>query len=571
VYSAVVIALAAAVMIVAIHRSLPIVNAAPAASFPGVGTGAIPDDATGICHSTEGTPLNITFNVTGITGSVTNVAVSLAGTHTWMGDLSVTLIAPNSMSHVIFARTGATVASGEVPESYGQGDDLQGGTYNFADSNTSPPSGGWWQEAFSGDANHVMTPGDYRTTASGGDGAISPAPATSMNAAFAGIVNANGTWTLRITDGCAGDAGNISAATLTIVGGGAFTPDANVDMNGDGKSDFVIIRETTTSFAPETNSALPATPRRNPDLKPKYPSRRSSANLASFVGSPLYWWVAFNGGAGGYRVEQMGDSATDHPIPEDFDGDGKDDFAVWTPGTQAYFQILQSSNNTVRSEAFGQDLDVPEVVGDYDGDNKADPAVFRCPEFTAGQCYYFFRGSKNNPAGNITYFPWGYGLDGDYFPYIGDFDGDGKYDFCLQRELPIGSNLGQFVLFRSSDLSVEYINWGFFTDNLVPGDYDGDGRTDFCVRRSNDPSVGARTYYVLTRNGPHFQTSWGATSDESVPGDYDGDGKTDFAIWRPNNAGSSGAFWILNSSNQSVSVYPWGVSTDVPIANWVVW
>ena len=574
VYSAVVVAVAAVILIVAIDRSSPIVNAAPTASFPGIGTGAIPDGVVNaVCHTTTGPPLDVTFNVTGITGSVTSVALSMSGSHTWIGDLSVLLIAPNNTSHVIFARTGATIASGNVPESWGQGDNLEGGTYSFADSNTSPPSGGWWQEAGSSpDDAHVMTPGGYRTTASGGAGATFPAPATNMNAAFAGIANANGTWTLRVVDGCNGDTGSVSAATLTVVGGGTFAADANVDMNGDGKTDYVVVRATNSPFAPETSLAAPTIQPQDPGFKPKYPSRRFRGfNSTNAVATPLFWYTSLNG-SGATAVTQFSDTDLQDITPEDFDGDGKDDLAVWISGPpfSAKFQILQSTTNTIRTEIFGQDFDVASVVGDYDGDNKADPAVFRCPESSSGQCYFFFRGSKNNPAGNITYVPWGYGQDGDFFPLIGDFDGDGKYDFCLQREPSFGSNQGQFVLLRSSDLGVEYINWGFYTDNIVPGDYDGDGRADFCVSRTNDPVAGARTYYVLTRAGTWGQVRWGVNGDVLVPGDYDGDGKTDFAIWRPNTDPSQNFFWIINSRDLSISSFEWGVFDDTPIASWAV-
>jgi hypothetical protein len=255
-------------------------------------------------------------------------------------------------------------------------------------------------------------------------------------------------------------------------------------------------------------------------------------------------------------------------VSEDFDGDGKDDIVVWTQSAQAVFKILQSSNNTVRMEDFGLPGDDPSVVGDYDGDGKADPAVFRCPSDVAGQCYFFFRGSLNNPAGNISYIPWGYGTDFDFFSYVGDFDGDGKNDFCIVGENPNAPGHALFYLAKSSG-GIEYIYWGLIDDFLVPGDYDGDGRTDFCVRRG-DANTGRRTYYVLTRSGATLETQWGVIGDRSTPGDYDGDGKTDFAIWRGSSTPGQSVFWILNSHDSSVSVVPWGQLGDVPVAEWAV-
>jgi len=46
------------------------------------------------------------------------------------------------------------------------------------------------------------------------------------------------------------------------------------------------------------------------------------------------------------------------------------------------------------------------MIGDWDGDGKADPAVFR-NSVGGAESYFYFRGSAANPGGNITYLRWG--------------------------------------------------------------------------------------------------------------------------------------------------------------------
>src|SRR5512140_3077855 len=92
--------------------------------------GAIPDGGAA-CGPTIITPLDVTFTVSGVAGAPASVAVSVTfgqPNHTFMGDITATLIAPNNTQFVLFGRTGATTATGT-----GDGTDL-GGTYIFSDN-----------------------------------------------------------------------------------------------------------------------------------------------------------------------------------------------------------------------------------------------------------------------------------------------------------------------------------------------------------------------------------------------------------------------------------------------------
>lgn len=322
------------------------------------------------------------------------------------------------------------------------------------------------------------------------------------------------------------DGVRVGTAWDSVTQASAATQRPVVDFNGDGKTDFSVVRTS---------------------------------------GGNLIWYTSING-TGVASGAQWGLAASDRLTPADFDGDGKADIAVWreAPAQQAAFYILQSSDSTFKFQLFGQTGDDPSVTADYDGDGKADPAVFRCPTGTAGQCYFFYRGSLSNAAGNITYVPWGAGLNhSTIFPVSGDFNGDGKYDFCVFYG---NAGAGIFAVLYSSNLSFQFTQWGLSTDQVIPRmDYDGDGKADFALAR---PDSSTYNLYVLTQTGGGTGASpikWAALSDNAAFGDYDGDGKTDVGIWRSSN----GTFYIIKSSDSSLLTFQWGTNGDLPTAEWI--
>src|SRR2546426_12428454 len=87
---------------------VPGVGSAQSVSFPGTiipnpgfPLGDIPDDGGGGPRSTTGTPLNVTFDVSGLTGAITAVSLSLTMNHAWLGDLDVRLFKPGADLNVL--------------------------------------------------------------------------------------------------------------------------------------------------------------------------------------------------------------------------------------------------------------------------------------------------------------------------------------------------------------------------------------------------------------------------------------------------------------------------------------
>ncbi|MDQ6785760.1 MAG: VCBS repeat-containing protein, partial [Acidobacteriota bacterium] len=486
-------------------------------------------------------PYPSTIAVSGLSGTIPTTPGSIKVrlnnfSHTFPSDVGMVLVGP----------TGAAFL---IQDSAGDDPDVINVTYTLSDDGTAllPFADAWGA-------------GTYKPTAYFSDSFPAPGPGVTYNApqsegtaTFAstfGGTNPNGDWKLYIGDFSSGDSGSISGGwSLIISTSGASTPTptptatptatptvtptptpipstptptpsmANVDFNGDHKTDFVVTRLTSSPLTEVQRAEFFNTPHFAKSYRERLQRQRLNPEVSSL---PLYWYYSAIGAALDFGI-QFGTTG-DFEVPADYDGDGKTDIAVWRPGApnQAAFYILQSSTGTVRKELFGQDGDDPTIVGDYDGDKKADVATFRCPQNSAGQCYFFYRGSLNNPNRNTTYIPFGSGVIGDYFADPGDYDGDGKYDFCLQRKLASGQ--AQFVILKSLNFQVDYINWGLFDDMVVPGDFDGDGKSDFMVVR---PVGGQLHWFLLTRTGGGTGANavvWGlSATDYPTPGDYDGD------------------------------------------------
>ncbi|MEW4569220.1 VCBS repeat-containing protein [Tautonia sp. JC769] len=204
-----------------------------------------------------------------------------------------------------------------------------------------------------------------------------------------------------------------------------------------------------------------------------------------------------------------------------------------------------------------------EVEGDYDGDGRADLALYHYDE-NRGVGVFSIRRSSDGQTQQIELSDIGR----NSVPVVGDFDGDGISDIAVSDPYAIAGNgsvpnaTNWVLLFSGSNNERRDVLFGAAgnLDRPAPADFDGDGITDIATfRASSDRTPGAAEWFILpsTSNpdGPQtrlgaFDVAFGAPGglDLPAPADLDGDGRADIVTFRPERTAEDVANGVLDGA-----------------------
>ncbi len=250
--------------------------------------------------------------------------------------------------------------------------------------------------------------------------------------------------------------------------------------------------------------------------------------------------------------DATGDDDDGSAVPLDFDGDGRADLAVYHPGS-GLWSIRNSSDGSEHTITWGSAATVP-LPGDYDGDGLLDAAV----QHQRGGSWDV-RQSSDGVAmeGGTIAFGWMGAA-----PVPADYDGDGRVDLAVYHPEP-----SEWYVRRSSDgqmLEGGAIQLGQARSKPAPADYDGDGLADLATYEPSEANWTVRCSSTGEFLDGTELIQFGWSEAYPVPADYDGDGRADIAV----HFAAGGDWYIRRSSDGTLEqggAIPFGPVGGIPV------
>ena len=228
------------------------------------------------------------------------------------------------------------------------------------------------------------------------------------------------------------------------------------DYDGDGKGDIATFDDSTATWSRiESSTGAVVTqvfgqPNDFPVQRDYDGDGKTDLAVVRPVGGDLIWEVLRSsngvpttlGGACGFQD-------TDFEAPGDYDGDGLFDAAVQrlNPGPQTSTFIICCSSGGTQSIPWGTDLDFNNIA-DYDGDGKSDIAVTTAG--VGGALVWNIRRSSDSTQMSI---PWGLITEDD--PVQNDYNGDGRAEIAVYRR-----DEARFYVLDPINGGVNLVPWG---------------------------------------------------------------------------------------------------------------
>lgn len=289
----------------------------------------------------------------------------------------------------------------------------------------------------------------------------------------------------------------------------ASTDNAFCDFDGDGKADPAVYRRTTGQWIIMMSANLYRTA--NFQLGgtgyvpvPQDFDGDGKTDVAVYSGATGRWQALLSSCGYALGVASIGEPGS-IPIPRDFDGDGKADPAVYHQPSGLWKMLCSGQRYNLTMFYYGNYSYGP-YPADFDNDSKTDPAVFQVRSAVMGELGCWF--ASLSGSAYATY-DWELGRSGQ-LPVPQDYDGDRKADPAVYDA---AAGLLSYLPSSTTSAMPYFFNIGGTGFIAVAGDYDGDKKADAAVYRESTAtwvvllSANNNAPYTLSFGGPGYQAA----------------------------------------------------------------